>query len=97
MYFTKTLTAPNDAGITHHKVISVLMQEDDSAFSVLVHSWASSAAREAGYDPLWREQYVVESGDLVYTSGFREGLLAYLSELGGGLMLDGADSSITPP
>ena len=97
MYFTKTLTAPNDASITHHKVISVLMEEDASTFRVLVHSWASSTSREAGYEPLWREQYMVESEDIDYTDGFREGLMAYLSELGSGRMMDGASSSMTPP
>ena len=82
MYFTKAVTAPNDAVTNHHVVITVVLEYEDTAFNVLVHSWASEAAQDAGCDPIWREQLRAPLDQIDYSKGFEQGLVDYLTSDG---------------
>lgn len=83
MYFTKTIVAPNDATIEFHRIVTVTLEQDTTEFNLLVHSWASEAAQQKGYDPLWRELYQVPIDGPDYSKGFAFGLVEYVLNMDG--------------
>lgn len=63
MPFIKTITAPNGATLTFHRVSRAQIKPDGVTFNV--HSWPDEAAFLAGLAPLWDESMVAAMDETV--------------------------------
>lgn len=82
MHITKALTAPNGAGVTHHKTVSLLQEHEDDSLRALIHSWPDAAAQAGGYEPQWREHALVPLSALDLSGGLLAAVGAYLTTFG---------------
>lgn len=81
MFISKSTVAENGSSVTHHMLVSTMIEPDSDDLRIMIHSWPNEAARLSGGGHVGQSFALVPISSLNLTSGLKAGILGAILNL----------------